>query len=54
MPDATHLVAFAVGAATIALIPGPGVLYSSPGPWEAGATRACVPRPGPALAAWST
>jgi threonine/homoserine/homoserine lactone efflux protein len=27
MPDATHLVAFAVGAATIALIPGPGVLY---------------------------
>lgn len=27
MPDATHLAAFAVAAATIALIPGPGILY---------------------------
>jgi threonine/homoserine/homoserine lactone efflux protein len=27
MPDASHLVAFAVAAATIALIPGPGMLY---------------------------
>ena len=27
MPDAAHLVAFAVAATTIALIPGPGMLY---------------------------
>src|SRR3954463_3913191 len=27
MPDASHLIAFAVAAATIALIPGPGMLY---------------------------
>jgi threonine/homoserine/homoserine lactone efflux protein len=27
MPDAAHLVAFALAAATIALIPGPGILY---------------------------
>ena len=27
MPDAAHLIAFAVAATTIALIPGPGILY---------------------------
>src|SRR5215212_11475509 len=27
MPDASHLIAFALAAATIALIPGPGMLY---------------------------
>src|SRR5215212_5358540 len=27
MPDAAHLIAFAVAATTIALIPGPGMLY---------------------------
>src|SRR3712207_375084 len=27
MPDAAHLTAFAVAAVTIALIPGPGLLY---------------------------
>src|SRR3954454_2013605 len=27
MPDGAHLVAFALAAATIALIPGPGILY---------------------------
>src|SRR3954465_10259230 len=27
MPDATHLIAFAAAAVTIALIPGPGILY---------------------------
>jgi threonine/homoserine/homoserine lactone efflux protein len=27
VPDASHLIAFAVAAATIALIPGPGMLY---------------------------